>query len=287
MINLRDLSYIRLGTRDLNGAEEFTTKMLGLEPVRRSDDRLFLRSNYRDHSLCYFDGEPTDHVVGIELRDWKGLDEAMAELERVGISCQRGSEEEIADRFVEDFCWFNEPTGTRIELVVRPYDANRRYFPSRDAGVTGFGHIGLNSTDPKRDGSFWTENFNMKVSDWIGPCPLLRMKNVHHQIALFPTTKPGVQHINHQVDSIDDLMRSWYLLQEHQIRIVFGPGRHATSGGYFLYFEGHDGMVFEFSNSDRAIIDDEENYRPRQFDLSAESFCVWGSKPNIPEFQAT
>ena len=65
MINLRDLSYIRLGTRDLNGAEEFTTKMLGLEPVRRSDDRLFLRSNYRDHSLCYFDGEPTDHVVGI------------------------------------------------------------------------------------------------------------------------------------------------------------------------------------------------------------------------------
>jgi 2,3-dihydroxy-p-cumate/2,3-dihydroxybenzoate 3,4-dioxygenase len=112
------------------------------------------------------------------------------------------------------------------------------------------------------------------------------MKSVHHQMALFPTTKPGVQHINHQVESFDDIMRSFYFLQERQIKIVFGPGRHATSEGYFLYFEGHDGMVFEYSNSDRKIIDDEENYRPRQFPMEPESFCVWGSKPDIPEFNA-
>ena len=31
---------------------------------------------------------------------------------------------------------------------------------------------------------------------------------------------------------------------ENGIRIVFGPGRHPTSGARFLYFEGPDGMVY-------------------------------------------
>ena len=286
MIELRDLCYVRLGTQDLDGAERFTTEIVGLQPIERSPDRLKLRSNHRHHSLCYFTGDPRDHHVGVELKDWAALEEAMDELTGAGIECERGTEEECADRSVEDFFWFHDPTGNRIELVSRPHEANRRFFPSRDAGLAGLGHIGLNSTDPKRDEHFWTQHFNARVSDWIGPAPLIRIKNVHHQFALFPTDRPGVQHINHQVESVDDIMRSWYFLQEHQIRIVFGPGRHATSGGYFLYFEGHDGMVYEYSNSDRSIVEDEANYRPRQFPMEAASFCVWGSKPDIPEFQA-
>ncbi len=286
MIGLRDLYYIRLGTRDLDGAERFTTDIVGMQPIERTEDRLYLRSGKQHHSLCYVNGDPGDHAIGLEMKDWNGLDEAMAALDAAGHACIRGTEEECRDRSVEDFCKFQDPTGNNIELLVRPHDANRRYFPSRDCGVISLGHIGVNSTDTKQDEDFWTSLFNVRVSDWIGPAPLLRMKSVHHQMALFPTTKPGVQHINHQVESFDDIMRSFYFLQERQIKIVFGPGRHATSEGYFLYFEGHDGMVFEYSNSDRKIIDDEENYRPRQFPMEPESFCVWGSKPDIPEFNA-
>jgi 2,3-dihydroxy-p-cumate/2,3-dihydroxybenzoate 3,4-dioxygenase len=286
MIELRDLCYIRLGTRDLVGAERFATEIVGLQAVRRSPKSLHLRSNYRDHTLCYFDGDTRDHAVGIELKDWRGLDQAMAELGAAGHACTRGTAAEIAERAVEDFCWFKDPTGNRIELLVRPHDANRRYFPARDAGIVGFGHIGLNTMDAKRDEGFWTSHFNFRVSDWIGNAPLLRVTNIHHQMALFPTNRPGVQHINHQVEKIDDVMRSWYFLQERQIKVVFGPGRHATSGGYFLYFEGHDGMVFEYSNSDRTIIEDDATHRPRQFPMEAASFCVWGSKPDIPEFRS-
>jgi 2,3-dihydroxy-p-cumate/2,3-dihydroxybenzoate 3,4-dioxygenase len=286
MIELRDLCYIRLGTRDLAGAERFATDIVGLQAVRRGAGRLYLRSNYRDHTLCYFEGDPRDHAVGIELKDWRGLDKAVATLADAGYPCERGTPAEIADRAVEDFCWFKDPTGNRIELVVRPHDANRRYFPARDAGIKGFGHIGLNTMDAKRDEHFWTTHFNFRVSDWIGNAPLLRVTSIHHQMALFPTSRPGVQHINHQVEAIDDVMRSWYFLQERQVRVVFGPGRHATSGGYFLYFEGHDGMVFEYSNSDRTIIEDDASHRPRQFPMEAASFCVWGSKPDIAEFRS-
>jgi 2,3-dihydroxy-p-cumate/2,3-dihydroxybenzoate 3,4-dioxygenase len=91
--------------------------------------------------------------------------------------------------------------------------------------------------------------------------------------------------VNHQVAGIDDVMRAYYQLRERGVRIVFGPGRHPTSGAVFLYFEGPDGMVYEYSTGVRTIAaEDEAGYRPRQFPFAPESFCMWGSRPDIAEF---
>ena len=131
---------------------------------------------------------------------------------------------------------------------------------------------------------FWCTLFNFQANDWIGDAPLMSFDKVHHRFALFPTNEAGVQHINFQVRETDDLMQSSYFFNERQIRIVFGPGRHATSGARFLYFEGPDGMVYEYSCGVK-IIEPEDEWRPRQFPFTPESFCVWGSKPDIPEFR--
>ncbi len=284
-IELRDVFCVRLGTRDLDGAERFGTDILGLQSILRTDDRLYLRSDWRHHSVSYFLGDPADSTLAFELKDWAGLDAALDQLTAAGVPCGRGTDEEAADRFTHEFGWFLDPTGNRIELYARPFEANRPYHPNRPTGITGFGHVGLNTTDPVRDQAFWLKHFNAKISDWIGPAPLMRVNPRHHQIALFPTKGPGIQHINHQVETIDDLLKAAYYLQDKRVRIVFGPGRHATSGGYFLYFEGHDGFTFEFSTSDRKVIEDDETYRPRQFALEDASFCLFGAKPDIPEFR--
>ena len=101
---------------------------------------------------------------------------------------------------------------------------------------------------------------------------------------MFASDRPGIQHINHQVESSDDIMRSWRFLQERQVPIVFGPGRHPSSSAKFLYFEGPDGMVFEFSSGVRLIAD-ELLYRERQFVTEPKGFCQWGAQPDIPEFR--
>ncbi len=79
-------------------------------------------------------------------------------------------------------------------------------------------------------------------------------------------------------------MRAYYFLREKGVRIVFGPGRHPTSSAIFLYFEGPDGMVYEYSTGVR-MIDDEATHQPRQFPFEPSSFCMWGSRPDIPEFR--
>jgi 2,3-dihydroxy-p-cumate/2,3-dihydroxybenzoate 3,4-dioxygenase len=46
-------------------------------------------------------------------------------------------------------------------------------------------------------------------------------------------------------------------------------------------------MVYEYSVGVKHILPEEEvSYRPRQFPFAPESFCMWGSKPDIPEFRA-
>jgi 2,3-dihydroxy-p-cumate/2,3-dihydroxybenzoate 3,4-dioxygenase len=284
MIKLQDVSYVRLGTRDLEGAHEFATDYLGLDVAERTRNSLYFKSDEREHTLCYFEGDPADQVVAFEIGARDELDQAASELERLGHAVHRGTPEEAEQRKVRDFIGFNDPSGNRIELVWRPAHSGQRYHGNRDAGITGFSHVGLCSTDLVRDEAFWTQVCNARVSDRIGDAPLLRIDEVHHTIAMFPSKKPGIQHINHQVETGDEVMRSFNFLRERQVRMVFGPGRHPTSSARFLYFEGPDGMVFEYSSGVRSIAD-ELLYRERQFPMDPKGFCKWGAKPDIKEFQ--
>lgn len=284
MIALRDIRYVRVGTRDIEAAVTFATRILGLQLDVRDSHAAYLRSDSRDHTLAYLDAPADDHTVGFELTTLPELDAAATELEQAGFRVHVGTAEECEQRRVKAFISFKEPSGATIDLVAQPWHSGRQYHPSRMAGITGFSHIGLYTQSPARDQQFWTSKLSAKVSDWIGEAPLLRIDEVHHKIALFPAKRHGVQHINHQVESIDDIMRSYYFLREQGVPIRFGPGRHPTSGAMFLYFEGPDGVIYEYSTGVRLIKPDSD-YQPRQFPFRPASFCMWGAKPDIAEFK--
>jgi 2,3-dihydroxy-p-cumate/2,3-dihydroxybenzoate 3,4-dioxygenase len=284
MINLQGVSYVRLGTMDLDGATNFATNYLGLEVAYAAKDTVYFKSDQREHTLCYFVGVPSDQSAAFEVSERADLEAAATELDRLGHRVEIGSEREAELRRVRSFIAFEDPTGNKIELVWRPAYSGLRYHGERDAGITGFSHIGLCTTDAARDEAFWTKVCNARVSDRIGDAALLRIDAVHHTIALFPTNRPGIQHINHQVATGDDVMRSFNFLTERQVPVVFGPGRHPTSSARFLYFEGPDGMVFEYSSGVREIAD-ELLYRERQFPFDPKGFCQWGAKPQIKEFR--
>lgn len=284
MIPLQDIRYVRLGTANLEHAVEFAQKILGLQLGARERNRAYLRSDDREYTLCYVAGDPGLHATGFVLDSTEALDSAAAALEAAGHAVHWGTPDECEMLRVNRFVRFADPTGNIIELVWRPLDSGRRYFAARDAGITGFSHIGLRTTDPARDEAFWTQVCNARVSDWIGGTPLLRINPVHHTLALFPSAHAGIQHVNHQVASIDDVMRSYYFLREQGVRITFGPGRHPTSSAIFLYFQGPDGMTYEYSTGVKMITD-EAGHRPRQFPFDKTGLCMWGSEPEIEEFR--
>jgi 2,3-dihydroxy-p-cumate/2,3-dihydroxybenzoate 3,4-dioxygenase len=284
VIDLRDIRYVRLGTRDLGAAERFATSILGLQVAERTRDAVYLRSDRRHHTLVYVDGDPGEHTAGFDVADVDALDAAAVEIDAQELPVRRGTRVECDARRCTAFVHFTDPSGNGIDLIAGADATPHAYAPTRAAGITGFSHIGLRTTDAARDEAFWTRVMSARVSDRIGAAPLLRIDEIHHKIALFPSTYPGVQHVNHQVESIDDVMRAHYFLRERGVRIVFGPGRHPTSSAVFLYFEGPEGMVYEYSTGVRSITD-ERTWAPRQFPFEPASFCMWGSRPDIPEFK--
>ncbi|MBK5355810.1 VOC family protein [Pseudomonas sp. TH41] len=283
MINLHDICYLRLGCHDLDEMVRFATGILGLELREKTATHAYLRGDSSAFNLCYIQGDASYDVSAFELRHIEELKTAESELVAQGIEVNRGTLAECEERRVEAFVAFTDPNDNRIELVYRPHQTGVRYFPARDAGITEFGHFGLHSRNIERDLLFWTSVLSARVSDRIGDGALLRIDEVHHKIALFPSDKVGVQHVNFQVASIDDVMRSWYFLQDRGVPIAFGPGRHPTSTAMFIYFLGPDGRVYEYSSGVKRITD-EASYTPRQFEMKPSSFCMWGAKPNVEEF---
>ena len=282
MINLVDIRYVRFGTEDVDAAVEFCTETMGLELVGRENGSAYLRGDDRDHNVCYFQGDPTDHTVAFEVLTRAELDAAANDLAAAGFAIHRGTEDEAVSRRVMDFISFTDLSGNGIDIVLRPFHSGVRYFPSRDAGIQEFSHIGLNSANPPRDEDFWCTSFNFQCNDWIAGCGLLSFDDVHHRMALFPSETP--QHVNFQVDSLDDVMRSYYFLRDRQVKIVFGPGRHPLSTAMFLYFEGPNGMVYENSFGVK-LLSENPDHRARQFPWDQYSLCMWGSLPDIPQFQ--
>jgi 2,3-dihydroxy-p-cumate/2,3-dihydroxybenzoate 3,4-dioxygenase len=268
-----------------SGTTRFAIEVLGLELSEARKDAVYFRSDQREHTLCYVDGDPQEQAVAFEVGSHVALSAAASELEWLGHAVHAGTPAEADARKVREFIAFDDPTGNRIELVWRPAHGGVRYHGTRDAGITGFSHVGLCTTDAARDEAFWTQVCNARVSDRVGDAALLRINEVHHSIAMFPADHGGIQHINHQVESADDVMRSFRFLKERQIRIVFGPGRHPTSSAKFLYFEGPDGMVFEYSSGVKMIAD-ELLYRERQLTFDPPGLCEWGAKPDIAEFRS-
>jgi 2,3-dihydroxy-p-cumate/2,3-dihydroxybenzoate 3,4-dioxygenase len=280
---LIDLCYVRLAVQQPLPAAAFAADILGLQPVPGKHALLF-RSDHRYHTLSLATNTTTSSI-GIEVIDEAALDHAEQELTRGGFSARRATDDDCGQRFVRSALIARDASGNEIDLVLRPAQSGRRYFPSRDAGVTGLQGIGLRCPALKDDLRFWTLILGMQVSDWVGDIAYLRFDRKHHRIALYPAERPGILYVNYGVESLDAIMQSNYFVQERQIRILHGPGREPASGQIFLRFEGPEGHVFSYTH---GLNDIEPNHHPRQFSAHPSSLCEWGSEcDGVPELQLT
>ena len=286
MIVIDDIAYVRSGTADLETAVGFAVDVVGLEEIARVEGTAYLRADHRHHCLAFVEGEPGVLASGFTVRDAGVLAAAEIELERAGCHVERGDAEGARHRRVHDYLAFDDPFGNRVELVCGQTTIARPVRHGRTAGITEFGHLCLDAPDVHEAYAFWSTLFNIRISDWIGDqAALMRFDPVHHKLAVFKGERPGLCHMNFQVESLDDVMRSWHVLQELGVEIEMGPGRHPQSTAVFLYFKGPEGLTYEYSWGVRRIEDDEA-WRPRTFDpAEPDAIDLWAGPTRKPSTQ--
>jgi 2,3-dihydroxy-p-cumate/2,3-dihydroxybenzoate 3,4-dioxygenase len=282
MIAIEQLRYVRLGTRDLAASVNFARQVLGLELVRQTDRMAHLRSDHRDPSLTYTT-DAHGHALALELRDIESLDAAEKVLTEAGYAVERGTAEQCSERKVTAFIAIDDQRGPQIELVVRPLTSGWRYFPSRDAGVTGLAAVALRSSRPEADLRLWTKLLDGTISDRVGDAAYIGFDEVHHRVAVHPAEQSGLLAVEFAVESVDQLMQNWYFLGNSQVKIAHGPGRRPTSGQLFVTFYGPDDVLYSFV-AEGSRIADRRAHRSRQFAKSPLSFCCWGSESQVVEF---
>ena len=92
-----------------------------------------------------------------------------------------------------------------------------------------------------------------------------------------------MHHVAYEVGSFEDFARQADLLAANGVRVDWGPGRHAPSRNYFMYFDDVDGNRIEWVNSIKQIPDD-GTYVPEVYDPAVPTtWNVWGPQPP-PDF---
>ncbi|MGP3534185.1 VOC family protein [Microbacterium sp. RD1] len=286
MIELTDIAYVRSGTSDAAEAIRFATEIVGLEYRGAEDGVHYLRSDWRHHCLSYVEGESGVLSSGLSVRDSAALARAEEELSLAGVPVVRGTAEEARSRRVREFISFDDPWGNRFDLVTDQVNDTAPVRFTRPAGISEFGHVCVDAPDVRVAYDWWSSLFNLRISDWIGEnAALMRFDEVHHKLAVFRGDRPGLCHMNFQVDSIDDIMRSWHFLEREGVEIEQGPGRHPQSTAIFLYFKGPEGLTYEYSYGVRRIEDD-ATWQPRYFDPALPHHIdLWAGPGQRPSTQ--
>jgi 2,3-dihydroxy-p-cumate/2,3-dihydroxybenzoate 3,4-dioxygenase len=276
------LCYVRLAVAQPQAAATFATDVLGLQHVPNKLEPFLFRSDERYHTLCLSGGSQRSSI-GIEIAGDSELDRAAEALAAGSFSAREATERECAQRFVRRALIVEDATGNEIDLALRPAQSGRRYFPSRDAGITGLQSVGLRSRAIEDDLKLWTTILGAKVTDRVGEVTYLGIDQKHHRVVLYPSDKAGLVYVSYGVESMDAVMQNNYFVQERQIKVVHGPGREPTSGQIFLRFAGPEGYVFSYGF---GLKDIDSGHRPRQFTAEASSLCEWGSEcADVAELQ--
>jgi 2,3-dihydroxy-p-cumate/2,3-dihydroxybenzoate 3,4-dioxygenase len=276
--------YIRLSATELHASARFAADIFGLQRVADNNGEIAFRSDHRFRTLSFSNGSNDNPSIGIEVWDEPALDEIEKRLRESGFVTSRASPADCQLRYVQAALLAIDGSGNSIDLVVRPRQSGRRYFPSRDAGITQLHGVGMRSTDLGRDLKFW-KGLGAEVSDFVGDITYLRIDGLHHRIALYPAKRRGLLYAAFEVETLDNIMQNSYFMQERQIKIVQGPGREPCSKQIFLHVEGPDGVIFSYVNGMSEI---GPVRRPaRQFPMVPESLCDWGSESkDVPELGA-
>ena len=275
-IEIRSMGYARVASTDLEQWKHFATKVLGLAEGRGPNpDNLYFRIDEVSARLVVFPAEVDElSCVGWELADHPALQEAREHLSKVGVEFEEGTEEELAERRVQELVRFTDPFDNVFELfhgityesrpVVTPYAAN---FVTGDQGM---GHVVIPVTDDVEALRFYTDVLGFRLRDsmsmpgeFVGKDPgtkvWLRFLGVnprHHSLAFLPMPNPSkCVHIMLEVDKLDDVGRALERVRKHKAPLSATLGRHMNDQMVSFYVRSPGGFDVEFGTEGLQVDD--------------------------------
>lgn len=281
----KKLGYVALNVTDVTRTHDFATHIYGLDLAGVGPQgEHYYRTGLDHHSVVLHPAK----TAGFKRAGWQldgegEVQKAFAHFTGLNWQPQWVAESELAVLGLSQSSVFRvrEPfTGClfeyydRIEQTVVP-------FANRLAKIERLGHVGISVPDVLEGAAHFERNLGFVVSDYVGKyAALMRIHGspLHHSFGLAFAAHKHFQHINCMVRDIDDIGRAIWRLKKHDVKVVFGPGRHPTSDSIFIYFHDPDGLTWEYSFGMELFPADNIGARAaRIMSTSAQDIDLWGA----------
>jgi extradiol dioxygenase len=284
MTRVSQLGYLVLGVRDVAAWTAFATNILGLQALPPSPTgETLLRLDEMDYRIALRE-DPSDDVLamGLQFQGEPALAAMADKLATAGVEFSWGTDEEKALRKVRGLIKVNDPNGVTLHLFYGPYCDYRDSFRSpRDisgflTGSLGLGHVVVFSKDVEASVSFYQDLLGFRVSDWFDgslKAAFMRCNARHHSVAIFQVEhRRKLQHFMLELQSLDDVGKTYDLVMEREIPLMLSLGRHNVDQMVSFYMNSPAGVAVEYGWGGLHV--DEATWQTK----TQPSPSIWGHK---------
>jgi catechol 2,3-dioxygenase-like lactoylglutathione lyase family enzyme len=257
MSQVTEIRYVGYGVSDLEAEQRFYRDVWGLrEVVTQAGRHYFATEGSPEHHVVRLRKSETRRVdvIGLAANSRADVDALFA---RVG---QAGCRIIFAPTALSEpgggygFRFFS-PDGLPFEISSDVERGPARELQRWEGIPQNISHIVLHSPDHKAATQFFIDVLGFRLSDWLGDfMSFVRCNQWHHRIAILPGP-PCLNHVAYDMLGVDDMMRGISRLKQHEVNIVWGPGRHTAGNNTFSYFVTPNGFAVEYT-ADLEAVDD-------------------------------
>ena len=263
-MDIKSLGYLGIRSEDPKRWERFGTEILGMRAISEGDGLVHLRMDDRHHRITIEQGSPDDGAYyGWEVPDAGALATAAAELDAAGVAVKEGTAQDLEQRRVAGLLAVDDPAGHRVELYHGLAEGDGAFTPTRDIGAfvtgdQGFGHCVLMVPEIESAQSFYTDTLGLRLSDFMRQpfnAAFLHANRRHHSLALLETGVSAMHHFMVEVDNLNDVGRTYDLVQAEGIEIAATLGRHSNDHMFSFYMRSPSGFQIEYGWGGRSVDD--------------------------------
>lgn len=264
--------------------ETFGPEVLGCELVEPGPDgAVRLRFDDLASRMTIHPGEKD----GVAYIGWATTGEGdvqgiVGRLAAFGISAQRASQAEAAERKVLGFYWFIDPAGIRHELAWGHLRSRSAFHPGRAmsgfrTGDQGLGHVVLAVPDLDKCDHFYREVLGFHLSDTVTDGPIhahfYHVNGRHHSLAIArsPKDQAAFLHLMVEVNSLEDVGVALDLCEERKVPITRTLGCHTNDRMTSFYLHSPSGFRVEYGWGGLEV---DDLWVPRYYDRTS----TWGHR---------
>lgn len=260
-MGISELGYLIFGSADVAGWRTLGEKVIGFA-VTAVDAGLYFKMDDRDFRIAVVpDAAERLIASGWEVANQATFEKLRAELTAAGTTVTRGDATERTLRKVQDFFWFDDPAGNRVEVYwgfissFTPFRAPPTGPSAFNTAGIGLGHVVLPAPNLDETQDFYAERLGFALSDIItmkfGPADV-RVNFNHcvnvrqHSMALadMPSAN-GCVHFCVEVATLKDVGMALDRVQAAGHPLVLTLGQHVNDDCVSFYFLSPHGFMIE------------------------------------------